>query len=268
MLVNSGRNRGVLKLRLNGVLGEVSNIAPRSEMPEKQGFNDHGTGLAVEYTTSGVGPYFASGIGRGGARNHANRESEALTTAQIRHLQAAATHAQAIGLPLNRMITIHWEAAGVPLASMVWATGRYVDLLSRTLARHGSKTAWLWVHENAPGSGHAKGGHCHLLAHMPARLVSTVTGLQRGWLAHITGKPNRARVILSRPIGGKLGLEAGNPELHAINLDATLIYVIKGADPEAAEKLGMTRLAPGGRVIGKRCGTSQNIGRKARGTLP
>ena len=71
-------------------------------------------------------------------------------------------------------------------------------------------------------------------------------------------------MIHSKPIGGRLGLETGNPDLHAINLKAALAYVMKGATPEGALKFGLERLEPGGRVIGKRCGTSQNIGAKAR----
>lgn len=72
------------------------------------------------------------------------------------------------------------------------------------------------------------------------------------------------RDILSKPIGGRLGLEAGNPDLHAINLAAALAYILKGASAEAASQFDLKRLEPGGRIIGKRCGTSQNIGAKAR----
>jgi len=35
-------------------------------------------------------------------------------------------------------------------------------------------------------------------------------------------------------------------------------------EDEAASQFGLERLEPGGRIIGKRCGTSQNIGAKAR----
>jgi hypothetical protein len=197
---------------------------------------------------------------KGGPRNRADRESHALTGVHIANLTAAEAHARKIGLPFTRMLTIHWQAAGVPLAGMAKATGRFVDLMAKALARHGSRTAWLWTHE----AGDGKGGHCHLLAHVPAHLVSTVTRLQCGWLRRITGQAYRARVIRSKPIGGRLGLETGNPDLHAINLEAALGYVLKGASPEAAACLGLARLEPGGRVIGKRCGTSQNIGAKAR----
>ncbi|SMQ68896.1 hypothetical protein SAMN06297468_1168 [Altererythrobacter xiamenensis] len=150
----------------------------------------------------------------------------------------------------------------MPLEAMTNATGRFVDLMSKMLWRHGSMTSWLWVHENGVG----KGAHCHLLAHVPAAQVQRLGKLQKGWLRRISGKPYRRGVIHSKPIGGRLGLEAGNPDLHAVNLEAALAYVLKGASPEAASQFGLERLEPGGCIIGKRCGTSQNIGAKARKT--
>lgn len=253
------RHGGALKLRRRATFGEVS-IAPlqpqsRTNAPLPQS----GTALAISNLTSGGAALSAEGTSRGGARNSADRQTQALTASQIANLSAAERHADNIGLPFTRMVTIHWEAAGVPLSGMAWATGRYTDLMTKALARHGSRTAWLWAHE----SGDGKGGHCHLLAHVPARLVSDVTRLQRGWLRRISGKPYRARVIHSKPIGGRLGLEAGNPGLHAVNLEAALAYVLKGASPEAGSHFALERLEPGGLVIGKRCGTSQNIGAKA-----
>ena len=256
----SARHGGALKLHRDCGFGGVS-IAPLHPPPSANPpIVQNGTALAINYLTSGVAALSASSTGRGGARNRADRESHALTAAQIGNLKAAERHAEKIGLPFTRMISIHWQAAGVPLAGMAKATYRFTDLMAKALARHGSRTAWLWTHE----SGYGKGGHCHLLAHVPADLVPVVTALQRGWLRRITGQPYRARVIHSKPIGGRLGLEAGNPDLHAVNLEAALAYVLKGASPEAASQFGLERLEPGGRVIGKRCGTSQNIGAKAR----
>ena len=75
-------------------------------------------------------------------------------------------------------------------------------------------------------------------------------------------------MIHSKPIGGRLGLEVGNPDLHAINLQAALAYVLKGANPEAALQFGLERLEPGGLVVGRRCSTSQNVGAKKRKQLP
>lgn len=257
---DSARRGGALKLHRGATFGEVSMAPLQLQSPANPPIVGTGTGAAIKYLTSGVAALSARGTGRGGARNCADRVSHALTAAQISNLSAAERHATAIGLPFTRMLTIHWEAAGVPLVGMARATGRFTDLLAKALARHGSRTAWIWTHENCG----PKGGHCHLLAHVPANLAAMVAGRQRGWLRNIAGQPYRARVILSKPIGGRLGLETGNPDLHAVNLKAALAYVMKGASPEAALQFALERLEPGGRVIGKRCGTSQNIGSMAR----
>lgn len=240
--------------------GEVS-IAPlQPQPPANLPISDTGTALAFNYLTLGVAAHSPCSTGRGGAHNRADRESQALSVAHVANLKAAARHADAIGLTFTRAICIHWEAAGLPLAGMAKATGRFLDLLTRWLVQRACRTTWVWVHENGDG----KGGHCHLLAHVPAEHVKALSGLVRGWLRKITGKPYRARVIFSRPIGKRLGAEVCNPSDHAINLEAALSYVLKGANAAAASQFALERLEPGGRVIGKRCGTSQNIGAKAR----
>ena len=250
---------GALKLHRGCGFGEVS-IAPLQPLsPANPSVARTGTALAISNLTIGVAALSACSTGRGGARNRADRESHALTAAQIGNLKAAERHAGAIGLPFTRMISIHWQAAGVPLAGMAKATGRFIDLMAKALARHGG-TAWLWVHENCG----PKGGHCHLLAHVPAEHVKRLTGLQRGWLRRITLRNYRARVIYSRPIGKRLGVEATDPPDYAVNLAVALAYLLKGASPEAASQFALLRLEPGGRVIGKRCGMSQNINVNAR----
>lgn len=258
--IPSARHGGTFETSPEHKNGEVSKRLRAPQLPTNPAIARTGTPHAINYLTLGVGPHLPCTTGRGGARNHGGRVSHALTMAQIANLRAAERHAARIGLPFTRMLTIHWEAAGMPLSGMAKATGRFIDLLTRWLARHGHRTAWLWVHEN----GQHKGGHCHMLAHVPAGCVKDLTGKSKRWLRTITGNPYRARVILSKPIGGRLGLEAGNPELHAINLAAALAYLCKGASHEAASQFGLERLEPGGRVIGKRCGTSQNISAKAR----
>lgn len=254
------RHGGALKLHRRGAFGEVSIALHQPQSPANPPVAGTGTGLAINNSTTGGAALSAPRSGRGGARNRADRESDALTKAQIANLKAAERHAGKIGLPFTRMITIHWQAAGVALAGMADATGHFIDLMTKALKWRGSETAWLWVHENCG----PKGGHCHLLAHVPAELVPVVVRLQRRWLKAITCRSYRARVIYSKPIGGRLGLERGNPDLHAINLEAALAYVLKGASPEAASQFGLALLEPGGRIIGRRCSTSQNIGAKAR----
>lgn len=138
---------------------------------------------------------------------------------------------------------------------MAKATGRYLDLISKAITRHDGHTAYIWTHENGPG----KGGHCHILIHVPPRHVKRITKLQRGWIEGITKRPYKTRTVLSRSIGGRLGLESTAPDQHFANLDAALSYVIKGALPDVAERFDMRRHEPGGLIIGKRCGMSQNV---------
>ena len=254
------RHGGTFETSTHCGFSEVSIAPSTSPLLAKPTVSRAGTARAVNNVTLGTAAFLPQRASRGGARNRADRESRALTTAQISHLMAAERHAAQIGHCFNRMITIHWEAAGVPLAAIAKATGRFTDLMTKALARHGSRTAWIWIHENCG----PKGGHCHLLVHVQADLVTILTNLQRGWLRRITGRPYRARVIRSDPIGGRLGLEIGNAELHAVNLESALGYVLKGANSAAVARFGLVVVKPGGRVIGKRCGTSQNIGAKAR----
>ena len=145
--------------------GEDSKAPPQTQTIANQPILQVGTAVAINYLTLGVAAHLPCSINRGGARNRADRTSDALTVAQIANLTAAERHSRAIGLPFTRMITIHWQAAGVALADMVKATGRFIDLLTKALARHDSKTAWLWTLEN----GDRKGGHCHLLVPCASR---------------------------------------------------------------------------------------------------
>lgn len=240
--------------------GEVSNDSVHRQISVNPPRTPFGPALAINRLHLGGADLSRSTAKRGGARNRSSRESETLTKAHVANLIAASGHAARIGLPFTRMITIHWEAAGVALSGLAKATGRFVDLMSKALCRHGHGSAWLWVHEG----GRTKGGHCHLLAHIPAAFVKRLTRLQMSWLRLITGRPYKTNVIFSEPIGGRLGLEAGNPALHAANLQAALGYVLKGACPATAKLFRLERIESGGLIIGKRCSTSQNIGRKCR----
>ncbi len=259
----------VLKLHPNAVFGEVSKTGHSLQTRTDRANPETGTMHAVSYFPLGVPVLFTCTTGkRGGARNRRDRVSHGMTLSQVGKIIEATDHAARIGLPFNRMITVHWQAAGIGPEGVVQATGRYLDMLSKALSRRqsqsqpGTATAWLWVQEN----GHRKGAHVHILAHVPTSLADLVKHRQRGWLRSITGNPYRASVIKSDPIGGRLGVETSNPPHHAANLNAALAYVLKGATAEAAQAFELTRLEPGGRCIGKRCGFSQNIGPKARAT--
>ena len=131
-----------LKLHRRAIFGEVSMSQRPVDNGRKPAIARHGTAVAVTNLLLGVAPYSAcKGSSRGGARNLATRESHALSRAHVRNLIGATVHADDIGLPFNRMITVHWEAAGVAVNGMARATGRFIELLTKALARHGSATA-------------------------------------------------------------------------------------------------------------------------------
>lgn len=240
---------------------EVSKVAGSPNSGGKLRFSNSGTKPALNRLTLSVPAYCPRAKGRGGARNRADRPSHALTKAQIANLKAAERHSAAIGLPFTRMLTIHWKAAGIACEGIAKATGAFIDRMTKWLSRRGHATAWVWVHENAGG----KGWHCHLLIHIPASVVRQLPAAQKRWLRQITGRAYIAGVIHSAPIGGRLGLEKSNPELHFSNGKAALGYVCKGAPQQVLDSLQIERThAPQGLILGRRCSTSQNIGKSAR----
>lgn len=249
-----------LKLHRDRGCGEVSIGDVTAKIVETLKVNAAGTMAAVNNDSLGVAANSALPSRKGGARNRRDRESNHLTGQQVANLIAASEFALLIGLPLNRMITIHWQAAGLPLNKMALATGRFLDLACKTIARRGGRTSWIFVHEG----GLQKGGHCHILIHVPAESMAPLIRLQKRWLKTITGKPYRKNVIYGVPVGGRRGLDLNNSKLYRENFYAALAYMIKGTTEDVAKTLGLARTEDGGLVIGKRCGTSQNIGQKAR----
>ena len=196
--------------------------------------------------------------GWGGARNRAGRMSDGIKLAHCLNLITAARYAAAAGLTLNRHVTIHWDKAGIPDGRAAWATGRLLKLASDWTAKGGGTVAHLWCRENGGG----KGSHVHILLHVAAGREPW--RMMRGWLGSITRAPYRAGTIETNRVGGTANAWRATPEHYLHNLAATVAYIIKGASPAAAAALSLERIERGGTIIGKRCGTSQNIGRSAR----
>lgn len=209
-----------------------------------------GTDLAILSIPIGCAPSAspASTFQHGGSRNRADRTSDYLTPRKAQMLINAACRAMQIGRPLNRHITIHWEAAGLSDREAMQATTAFLKYLREWLR---GETAYIWVRENGDG----KGSHVHILAHIPkARAMSGA--LSRRWIKRCTGKPYRRGAILTRKVKG-----ADQPDspLYAENFRTVFSYDLKGAEPSMTTALGREHKF-GGTIIGKRCGTSRNIG--------
>ena len=215
-----------------------------------------GTAVAVESLDSGKRSVSrGASAGRGGFRNRADRKSHWLTWGQVLTTVEAADAALTRGLLLNRFVTIHWGALGVPDNEAVEATGRYIKLLSDWVRSQGSQLACVWVRENDPNKP-AVGSHVHILLHLPAGIQ--LRGRQIGWMRRVTGRPYRKRAVLTRRIAGSAGMNNSGRQYYLTNLAGALRYILKGAEPTVARAEGL-RSVPCGAIIGKRCGRSQNL---------
>ncbi|MDA5192667.1 hypothetical protein [Govanella unica] len=189
------------------------------------------------------------------------RRSSSIDYAQAVNILEAACHADAIGLPLNRFTTIHWEAGGVT-EDFQGATGAFLKRAKDWLRLRGVEMAYVWVREDGPAAGE----HVHILLHLPPRLVRDFSYRQRGWLK-ACGATFRKGVIFSRPVGTSLShafVRIRYGQNYYDHLTQVVDYMLKGADQVTRAHLGLSKATQTGSLQGKRTATSQNIGRAAR----
>lgn len=238
---------------------------PRLPRPDKitdgkPAIPESGTALAIIDKIPSDGSIAVRG-NWGGARNRRDRTSWHLSKLQCEGLIAAAQYAEHLGLAFNRHWTVHYEKAGIADIDAAGFVGRLLKLARDHATRKQGQFTAVWVRENGEG----KGGHVHILMHMPAE--RTLRGRTRRWvtLAGGTYRPRTSRVV---SIGGRLLSADSGSEHYQHNAAAVLAYVLKGADRQTGEALSLPRSGEGGLVIGKRCGWSQNIGQQARLSYP
>lgn len=224
---------------------------------------ESGTVLAnYTYTPScGVAVDLAGGASSwGGARNRADRVSWHLSERQVYGMIAAAAHAQKIGLAFNRHWIVHYERAGIAEGDGTRFVGHLLRLASAYARRAKGEAAAVWVRENGEG----KGGHVHILLHLPFGL--TLRNRTRRWIV-AAGGAVRGRVSRVFSIGGRLVCAKVGGAHFQQNTDNLVAYLAKGDSREAGLALGLRRSGEGGLVIGKRVGWTQNLGVAARQSL-
>jgi hypothetical protein len=194
--------------------------------------------------------------GWGGARNRADRTSDAITAQQAQTILAAADRARKIGLPFNRFITLHFTAMGIADCDASKATGRYLKWLADHARSRGGRIAALFIRENDEGDG-SKGSHVHILAHVPDGV--NLSALHRRWGAKLARCKYVRRSIRTRRIGASRKAWRTSPEAYLADLDRVLAYCLKGASPAVGAALGLARSGEGGRIVGKRVGRSENL---------
>lgn len=231
----------------------------RKQMARNGAAAQGGMGLANIDTLQGCG-LITPRRGWGGARNRADRVSSYLTLRQCQAMLEAAEFSVAVKMRFNRHWTVHYERAGIAEADAVRFIGRLLKLLRDYARRHRATFAAIWVREGGEG----KGGHVHILLHLPAGL--SLKGRTRLWV-RLAGGACRKGVSHIRAVAGRLGAAESGGEHYAANVATVRDYLMKGAHPDARQALGLDREAEGGAIVGKRCGWTQNIGKSGRSKL-
>lgn len=206
------------------------------------------TGAAPSWQRDSAGVLESPGLGAGG-----------LTRKHCENILGAVEHARRIELPLNRFVTINWEAAGVSSSA---ATGAFLKRASDWLRSLGYSTAFVWTQER----GDKIGQHAHILMHVPPHLARRFAGRQRGWLKQGGARFHKG-LIKSRPIGRSLSaamIPGYAQGAYEQNLSVVTCYILKEADDGARGLLTHLFRQTGNGIVGKRASTSQNVGLKAR----
>ncbi|MDC8755198.1 hypothetical protein OIK40_11165 [Erythrobacter sp. sf7] len=188
----------------------------------------------------------------GGARNRRDRVTTALKQGQAEGILKALATADLKGLPLTRHWTVDYERAGISDRDGAAFVGRLLVFVSRYARVRGGSFAAVWVRE----VGVRNGAHVHIAFHLPRGW--RLGYLTRRWIKAAGGQYSKGVSRIS-PIGGSVNCAWTSPALYRENLERLGNYFTKGSDSTVAAELGLDLLKPGGAIVGKRWGRTQNL---------
>ena len=166
----------------------------------------------------------------------------------------AAGYADQVGLPLNRHLTISWEHAQC-IGWVQEVQGKFLERFSKWTLYHGGVPAYVWSMEKGPVLGY----HSHIFCNIPGVLFRPFKRMAPGW---IDGEPDQSGATKTFKVT-TIKYGAGLRRLN--RLKGVTRYILKATNDETTELFGIIQKPQeGGVVVGKRLGTSQNIGRAAR----
>lgn len=178
---------------------------------------------------------------------------------------AAVNFALFLGRPFTTWVTVDFERAGAGEHCTAFVTAFWKHLRD-WLAIYGVPAVYVWVLEGADGEV-----HMHALLHIPPRLALELHKMLPDWMRAIglayyegitdidcigvfwgsdrrTSKTGRSRLCLTP---------------YFFSLRHVVSYSLKGAVPEFCAEWGIQH-KPQGKIIGKRTGTSESLGPRAR----
>jgi hypothetical protein len=184
-------------------------------------------------------------------RSKANRQ---ITLSAAENAIQAVGYADLIGLPLNRHLTVSWEHAQC-VGRVQDVQGRFLERFCKWVRYHGVVGAYVWSIEN----GAVLGYHSHIFLHVPSCLLKPFMGKLPDWIDGDVDQSGGTKTYKVTTIKYGCGVMRFN------RLKGITRYILKAANDDAAQLLGIIQQPDkAGVVIGKRTGTSENIGRKAR----
>jgi len=188
--------------------------------------------------------------------NRTSRQPTArINMRQARNMVDAVAFAREIGTSLNAHVTIHWVGTNVGDDPDGSRFGKVREGYDKWLKRHGHPNGLtaIWVRERLSG-GSAEVVHCHMLFHLAHRFF-----------------PGRKQIEVVRALERLVDRQGGgNYADYTVKLtfphDPNGLYLLKGGGPNVWRKFGLPRkwCKLQGLIHGKRCGTTQDIGRAAR----
>ena len=174
--------------------------------------------------------------------------SDHLRPCQVRGLQAATSYAEEIGRPLDACIDINWSRTSWEDDPEGEALERTIKKLRRWLSRQDEELYAIWVRENPP----KKGPGAHLMLHLPRRLLKPLKEIAMDLLPEGC-RDTDGKAVWVHP--------AGTTSFARMS---RVLYLSKGINPgRVCETLGI-KPQDQGRVIGKRCGMTENLGPTAQ----
>lgn len=194
------------------------------------------------------------GARRGGARNCRGRSSEALTERHCRDLVEAMQHAERIGHPFNRFLTITWERSGIDPRDNARATGRFIKMASEWMRARGCRLRWAWVQESSDGFR----AHVHMLLHVPPDLEPLFSPMPTRWVRRIVGAGYVSRTTRSQMVPYPLNAgDTASLDAYRTEIGGKVHYMLKAAPAALEARLGMVGAGPKDwgkhcRVFGKR----------------
>lgn len=192
------------------------------------------------------------GTRRGGARNVRGLSSEWLTERQCIELIEATRHAERIGRPFNRFITITWERCGIDPRDNSRAAGRFIKMASEWMRARGCRLRWAWVQESSDGFR----AHVHMLLHVPPDLEPLFSPMPTRWakrtVKRLGGAGYVGRTTQSQKVPYPLNAgDAKSLDAYRAEILGKVHYMLKAAPAALEARLGV--LGGGPKPWGKSC---------------